>query len=109
LVLIYVPIVRRAGVLFGAAVLLLAFGLRFPDLALLGAQASVLGLVFVCLAGWLRIMLGRRQRRTRILRSGGSSVVDRVDSTDTRFPASASAGSSASTKVAPTPPSESRT
>ena len=60
LVLLYVPASRQSGVLFGAAVLLLAVGVLYPEPVLLAAQAAVLGLILVLIAGLLKRFAGRR-------------------------------------------------
>jgi len=66
LILIYVPMVRRPGLLLVLAVVLLGLGVWSPATALLGAQAAVLGLVLTVLAGLLqRVMVQRRGRAMR--------------------------------------------
>jgi hypothetical protein len=61
---IYAPWSRGGGFLLGTAVIWLALGVRFPDLAVLGAQAAVLGCGAALLAGWLRFMIARRSHQS---------------------------------------------
>jgi len=68
LVLIYVPAVRRPGLLLVLIVGLVGMGAWSPAAAVLVAQAAVLGLVLTVLAGVLqRVVVERRARTGRIV------------------------------------------
>jgi hypothetical protein len=84
LVLIYVPLVRKAGMLFALGLALATLGLLFPEPALLLAQASTLGVLLALFAAWLRDSHLRRTGRGVIVHAGGS-VSDRK-STDLFLP-----------------------
>jgi hypothetical protein len=72
LLLLYWPPSRHPGVLFGAAVVLLAVGLRFPEVALVIAQVSALGLALVIAAALLRLLVSRS--RGKPVATPGSSI-----------------------------------
>jgi hypothetical protein len=74
LLLIYWPRSRHPASLLTATVVLAAATALQPELALLAAQAAVLGLVLALLAGWLSYTLGR-PRTTVPLSEPASSVV----------------------------------
>jgi hypothetical protein len=76
LLLIYVPVSRHPGCLFGAAVLLLCVGVIYPEPTLLIAQAAILGLGLTLLAGLLERSVARR-RRAAILPEAASSILVR--------------------------------
>ena len=83
LLLIYVPFVRQAGMLFVLGLTLVTLGLLFPEPALLLAQASSLGVLLAILSAWLRDSHLRRRGRGVIVHAG--SVSDRK-STDLFMP-----------------------
>jgi hypothetical protein len=62
LLLIYVPLARRLGTLFGAGVVLLCVGMVYPEPTLLLSQAASLGLALALLAGLLERTVARRRR-----------------------------------------------
>ncbi len=62
LLLLYLPAIRRPATLLVGGVLLLALAAWNADLALLLAQASVLGVALVFLSGYLEYAVARRRR-----------------------------------------------
>jgi hypothetical protein len=72
LLLIYVPATRRPTTLLAAGVLLLALTAWNADLAFLLAQASVLGVALVVLAGLLERSIARRRPGAFVVRSNSS-------------------------------------
>jgi hypothetical protein len=107
LLLIYLPVSRHPASLLTATILLLAFGLIYPEPALLAAQAAVLGLVLALVAGLLAYGVGLRHRRFEFGEAGSSVVVSKSPSTRSQPPAS-SPGSAAThtSPAAPPVPSE---
>jgi len=102
----YRPGIRRIGLLFVFAVLLMGLGMADPDLVLLFLQASMLGIALVFLAAVLRRLGTRREPDSRtVVHSGGSSIVTPITTTQIHLPA-ASGGdtSSASTRITPSLP-----
>ena len=96
---LYVPVLRRAGVLLAAAVLLWACGLLFPEPVVLIGQSAALGLVLALIAVLLDRGLIDRRRQELELRPSASSYV-----TGSARPIAArpsSAGSQASTEDGP--------
>jgi len=94
---IYVPRVRRASVLWVAAVVLFAVALLWPELAILVTQAAMSGLVLAVVAGWFERYVARRGRR---IVSAGSSVHRASSATKLRLPV---AGLTAASETAPLP------
>ena len=72
LLLIYLPAMRRPTTLLVGGVLLLALAAWNADLALLVAQASVLGLALIFLSGYLEHTVVRRRTGAVVVRSGSS-------------------------------------
>ena len=98
LLLMYVPWLRSAGVLFVLAVALLAAGIRFPEPALLIAQIATLGIILTVLALFLKRLFDARGSRRIVTRGGaGSSIQYR--STEI-FEAPAAVGSSMTSTIA---------
>lgn len=73
LIFLYVPALRQPGVIFAGAVVLLALGLIYPEPMLLAAQAAVLGLIMVLIAGLLKRLATRRHYE--IVVPGSSSLM----------------------------------
>lgn len=103
LLLIYVPQVRRLGVVFGAAVVLVAVGSVYPELTALVSQAACLGLVLVLMAGLLERMFAGR--RTPAWGASSSAIVERGSTPSRRVPPVT--GSQESTESSPVPVSSS--
>jgi len=100
LLLIYVPRVRHPGLLFALGIAAMAGSLLAPDLALLVAQASSLGLVLTLVAAFLRRRVATEVVSTPVPVKGSSrAIVDR-SATEAYF-RSGSAGSHSSTVTAP--------
>ncbi len=76
LMLIYFPVVRHPGLLFVLAVSVVAASLVDPDLALLVAQASTLGLVLAISAAFLARASARPQLPTAPMH-GSSKAIER--------------------------------
>ncbi len=74
LLLIYLPVMRRPVTLLAGGVLLLAVAAWNADLALLLAQASVLGVALVLLSGYLEQTISRRRTGAVVVRSGSSII-----------------------------------
>lgn len=92
---LYFPWLRRSAPLFVFGLAILAAAALNPDLALLAAQAAVVGAALVALAVVLERKLGRR--RQVVLRGGSSSIVARSSThTHPHIPG----GSPASTQTA---------
>jgi hypothetical protein len=95
LLLVYVRIVRRPGVVFAAAMSLAVLAALYPDASLVVAQAAAVGLVLAVGAGYLQRELSRRRRRAVFVRTGGSSILEppstqsqrRMASVDVEMPA----------------------
>jgi hypothetical protein len=68
LLLIYVPYCRHPAVIFFGGVATLAAMLAVPDLAVATAQASLLGLLLVLLAGALKGLVDYRESRRTVVR-----------------------------------------
>jgi len=83
LLLIYVPVSRHPGSLFGASVVLICVGAWFPEPTLLLAQAASLGLALTLIAGLLERGVARRRRRSMIPETS-SSILEK-GSTQTQF------------------------
>ncbi|MBN2022415.1 MAG: hypothetical protein JW809_06430 [Pirellulales bacterium] len=81
LVWIYVPVVRRGGVLWAAVVALAATTALWPAPTLLALQAASLGVALALVAGLLESRFGRRGPGRR---GATGSVLDR-DSTQTQY------------------------
>jgi hypothetical protein len=77
LLLIYFPVARHPGVMFALAVLIAAGSMVDPDLALLAAQASTLGMVLAISA----VVLARRSARAPLptvpVRGSSKALVER--------------------------------
>ncbi|MGE3405502.1 MAG: hypothetical protein AB7I37_01730 [Pirellulales bacterium] len=75
LMVIYLPALRRAGVLLSLAMGLAAWGLIYPDQAVLASQAAVIGIVLAALAGWLERSTTRRRPARGETSHGSSSIL----------------------------------
>lgn len=85
LLLLYFPSLRHPGLWLVAAVALATAGLLYPDLALLAAQAAVLGVALVPLARLMRWVFSRRRVALGELRSPAASRSDsRISELTTR-------------------------
>lgn len=105
LLLIYVPVSRHPGTLFGVGVVLLCIGILHPEPTLLLSQSASLGLALALLAGLLERSVARRRRGT-VLPERPSSILEE-GSTQTQHQPPA-AGNQVSTQTAPPlPPSTS--
>jgi membrane protein implicated in regulation of membrane protease activity len=80
LLLIYLPVLRGAGTLFGLAVASLAVAMWLPDAAVLFSQAAVLGIVLALISGFLHRAISRRRSRGIVVTSKPSSVIERTAS-----------------------------
>jgi hypothetical protein len=99
LLLIYVPALRRSGVLFSGGLVLLAASVIYPEPTLLVAQAATLGLALTLLAGLLKRLLSRSGRRGVVISGSSSYVAGSRHSTDAYYRPQTSS-SSATTTVA---------
>lgn len=77
LLLLYVPILRRPGVLLCGAVGLAAVAARYPHTAMVVAQAAALGLLMVVVAGLLKRLLGGEVEPSRGPGGSLSSISER--------------------------------
>jgi hypothetical protein len=68
-----VPVSRQRWILAGAALVVAALALAFPEPAVLVGQASVLGLAIVLVAALVRRLAPRPQRWPQLSTVGGSS------------------------------------
>jgi hypothetical protein len=68
LALIYFPVLRHSATLLILGVLLGLFGVLYPDVAILAAQASVLGVVLVLFARLLEWTITRRRYQRAVIR-----------------------------------------
>ncbi len=102
--LLYLPWVRRPGVLLLLSVGLLAIGLIYPQPTLILAQAGVLGMLLVLLAFLLKHLLrGRPAASLHVPASSGSSA--RLRTTEFHFATASQGMSSQRTSVAAAPAS----
>ena len=101
LALVYVPRLRRAGLLWVAAIILIAVGVIYPEPTLMLLQAASLGALLTLVAGVLKRSLARRPapRAGSTLIRPGSSIARREAEPYLR-PA-AMAGSNSSTETGP--------
>ncbi len=108
LLLIYLPVMRRPVTLLAGGVLLLAVAAWNADLALLLAQASVLGVALVLLSGYLEQTISQRRTGAVVVRSG-SSIIKRssaqipIRALETAAAASSSGGSDVGEETASEP------
>ena len=74
--LIYLPALRNAELLFAAAIGITAFGLIYPEPAMILAQMALLGVVLALLAVFLRQTLNTQRPKRLIIQrdASGSSV-----------------------------------
>ncbi len=103
LVLLYVPAVRRPGLLLALAVGLVGAGAWSPATAVLVAQAAALGLVLTALAGLLQRVVVERRGRASPVGLGRETTATPWESADA--PAPAPEQSSTQTGMAALPPS----
>jgi hypothetical protein len=104
LLLIYVPLIRSAGILFAVLLAILAVGILFPAPAMLIAQAATLGVVLSLLAAMLKYFLARRTHRPVVVEPGSSLITGERVSTETFHRSAVSAShSSAATTIGLTP------
>ena len=80
LLLLYVPLGRKAGTLLAIGIVMLALSASMPDAAVLFAQAAMLGLGLVVLAGLLRQSMARRRAMGSVISGGSGSSVERKSS-----------------------------
>ena len=104
LLLIYVRTVRHPAVLLAAAVSLAGATATYPELALIAAQASAIGLGLSLLALLLRYLTaGGRQPQTPEVSSSVTPILAMPQPSETQVPAAAAAGSSRKA-IVPLPP-----
>jgi hypothetical protein len=104
LLLIYLPAVRRSGVLLLVAIVLVAMSWWTPSTTILLAQAASVGMVLALTALWLARSVARAGT-TDVVAGGGASSIIEISTTQLRqTPASSSANlARASTATALTP------
>lgn len=78
LLLVYIPFIRQAWVLFVLAFALAFAAVAYPGPMPLFAQASLLGVILAALAAFLHHHSARRQKRGMVVRSSASSAVERT-------------------------------
>ncbi|HEY2837656.1 MAG TPA: hypothetical protein VGJ26_00795 [Pirellulales bacterium] len=93
LALLYLPKLRRPGLLWAGGLALAFAAIVCPEPALLAAQAALLGAVLVGLALVLHSFINRRQSQSFVVRAGSSSIID-PGSTRTHLRPSQPSGSS---------------
>ncbi len=101
LLLIYIPLFRRAGSLFVVGVVSLAIAAWLPDAAILFSQAAVLGIALALISALLHRMMGRHRVRSVVVTGKSNSVIDRSKATSKSRPRELVG--TASTLSAPTP------
>jgi hypothetical protein len=77
LLLIYLPGLRRTGILLSGATALIAAALAFPDPAAMLLQAAALGVTLAAAAAGLERMVSRRRGRQGIIRRSTGSSIER--------------------------------
>jgi hypothetical protein len=77
LLVLYVPRAARPAMLVAVGVFTLTLMIWTPAAAMLFAQAAILGVILLLLAGILRHSLTRRRAMGHIVANGSSSVIDR--------------------------------
>ncbi len=100
LLFLYVPLVRKPGVLFVATVALVALAALQPEIALVLAQAAALGLALALFAGILKRLLSPEPEVVRTA-SGPSSLISERGSTQPEFSLAPSDDRETSTMAAP--------